>query len=56
MKSDIYSLGVFFFDLLNPCGARERARVLAGLRHGILPLVLLQGRPQVRAAGGASPV
>ena len=47
MKSEIYSLGVLFFELLNPCGERERPRILAGLRHRILPLALLQGRPQV---------
>ena len=47
MKSDIYSLGVLFFELFNPCGDRERLRILAGLRHRILPLAVLQGRPQV---------
>ena len=48
MKSDIYSLGVLFFELFNPCGEHERPRILAGLRHRILPLAVLQGRPQVR--------
>ena len=47
MKSDIYSLGVLFFELFNPSADQERLRILAGLRHRILPLAVLQGRPQV---------
>ena len=47
MQSDIYSLGVLFFELLNPCSDRDRPRILAGLRHRILPSALLQGGPEV---------
>ena len=45
-KSDVYSLGVLFFELFNPVlGAEARARALGGLRHRILPAPLLAGRP-----------
>ena len=48
--SDVYSLGVLFFELFNPVvepGARARA--LGDLRHRILPLPMLQGRQQEAA-------
>ena len=45
--SDIYSLGVLFFELFNPVmDPSERARVLGELRHRILPHRLLQENPQ----------
>ncbi|KAK9820862.1 hypothetical protein WJX81_005532 [Elliptochloris bilobata] len=45
-KSDVYSLGVLFFELFNPVtDPAARAHVLGGLRHRILPNSLLQARP-----------
>ena len=49
-RSDVYSLGVLFFELFNPVAdAVDRRRALRNLRHRILPLSLLQ----VRALEGA---
>ncbi|KAK9824007.1 hypothetical protein WJX72_006926 [[Myrmecia] bisecta] len=50
VKSDIYSLGVLFFELFHPLtDEAERARVLGDLRHRILPMSVLQGHPQEAA-------
>ena len=44
-RSDVYSLGVLFFELFNPVpDAVARRRALRNLRHRILPLALLQVR------------
>ena len=45
-KSDVYSLGVLFFELFNPVSDDvERDRALQALRHRILPPHVLQVRP-----------
>jgi len=42
--------GILFFELFNPVvSATERMHALSGLRHRILPLDLLQHRPQEAA-------
>lgn len=42
--------GVLFFELFNPVmSASERMHALSGLRHRILPIEVLQGRPQEAA-------
>lgn len=42
-KSDVYSLGVLFFELFNPVSDDvERSRALQALRHRILPPHVLQ--------------
>ena len=42
-KSDVYALGMLFFELFNPVhDAVDRKRTLQALRHRILPLQLLQ--------------
>lgn len=42
--------GVLFFELFYPVmSASERLHTLSGLRHRILPMSLLQGRPQEAA-------
>lgn len=42
-KSDVYSLGVLFFELFNPVNDDvERSRALQALRHRILPPQVLQ--------------
>lgn len=44
-KSDVYSLGVLFFELFNPVSDDvERDRALQALRHRILPPHVLQVR------------
>ncbi|CAL8465090.1 g4625 [Coccomyxa elongata] len=49
-KSDVYSLGVLFFELFNPVSDDvERSRALQALRHRILPPHVLQTRPQEAA-------
>lgn len=41
---------MLFFELFNPVeSAKERMHALSGLRHRILPMDLLQGRPQEAA-------
>lgn len=46
MAADVYSLGVLFFELFHPVmgDASMRARTLQDLRHGIMPVHLLQVR------------
>jgi serine/threonine protein kinase len=45
-KTDIYSLGIIFFELCYPCVTKmERARVLADLRNRVLPKSFLLKSP-----------
>jgi serine/threonine protein kinase len=49
-KTDIFSLGIIFFELYYPCSTKmEKARVLADLRNRILPPAFLQKYPQEAA-------
>ncbi|CAK0787313.1 hypothetical protein CVIRNUC_010531 [Coccomyxa viridis] len=49
-KSDVYSLGMLFFELFNPIlDAIDRRRALEALRHRILPSHVLRTRPQEAA-------
>jgi len=49
-KTDIFSLGIIFFELYYPCETKmEKARVLADLRNRILPPAFLQKYPQEAA-------
>lgn len=45
-KTDIFSLGIIFFELYYPCATKmEKARVLADLRNRVLPKSFLQKYP-----------
>ena len=49
-KHPVSAQGVLFFELFNPLlSPQERMHTLSGLRHRILPMNLLQGRPQEAA-------
>jgi translation initiation factor 2-alpha kinase 1 len=49
-KTDIFSLGIIFFELYYPCSTKmEKARVLADLRNRILPPHFLQKYPSESA-------
>ncbi|CAL5229502.1 g12838 [Coccomyxa viridis] len=49
-KSDVYSLGMLFFELFNPStDSVDRKRALEALRHRILPSHVLRTRPQEAA-------
>jgi serine/threonine protein kinase len=49
-KTDIFSLGIIFFELYYPCATKmEKSRVLADLRNRILPPAFLQKYPQEAA-------
>jgi len=49
-KTDIYSLGIVFFELLYPLKTKmERARVLSSLRKHVVPADFLQNNPKESA-------
>eukprot|EP00877_Chromochloris_zofingiensis_P000663 jgi/Chrzof1/10598/Cz05g04250.t1 len=48
-KSDVFSLGILFFDLFHCAPEGTRNKVLMDLRQRILPVVFLKQRPQEAA-------